>query len=186
VVAEKFPAIFTTDHVARLIGLSMKEKWRVTKFVKSNEYGIRPAVSEADGPGTRRLYDLENVCEIALALRLLETGLRPMVIGKVLRQLRRKGTLGEKLDSEGKGTEKLFLSILRLPQPGKPLDEKREQLVEWVDEIENAERIRQQHSSWDLILVPMGSLFVELSRAAARELNRELQEIQELQQLKSI
>ena len=45
VVAEKFPAIFTTDHVARLIGLSMKEKWRVTKFVKSNEYGIRPAVS---------------------------------------------------------------------------------------------------------------------------------------------
>jgi hypothetical protein len=113
----------------------------------------------------------------------LETGLRPMAIGKVIRQLRRKGTLSEKLDSEGKGTEKLFLAILRMPEPGKPLDEKREQLVEWVDEIKKAERIRQQHPSWDLILVPIGSLFVELSRGAARELNRELQE---LQQLKSI
>jgi DNA-binding transcriptional MerR regulator len=158
----------------------MEDKWRVTKFVKSNEYGIRPAVSEAYGPGTRRLYDLENVCEIALALRLLETGLRPMVIGKVIRQLRKKGTLSEKLASEGKGAEKLFLAILRMPQPGKPLDEKREQLVEWVNEIEKVERIREQHVGSDLILVPVGSLFVELSRAVAKELKQKMQRLQSI------
>jgi hypothetical protein len=156
----------------------MKDKWRVTKFVKSNEYGIRPAASEANGPGTRRLYDLENVCEIALALRLLETGLRSMVIGKVIRQLRKKGALSEKLDSGGKGTENLLLMILRMPEPGKPLDEKREQRVEWVNEIEQAERIRQRHPSWDLVLIPFGSLFVELSRAVAAELKKKVQQLQ--------
>src|SRR5580704_8545121 len=144
-VSQDFPRIFRTEHVVRLIGLAQKDKWRIVKFVQSPEYGIRPTLADAEGSGSRRLYDLENVCEIALALRLLETGLRPMVIGKVLRQLRKKGTLSEKLASEGKGAEKLFLAILRMPQPGKPLDEKREQLVEWVNEIEKVERIREQH-----------------------------------------
>jgi hypothetical protein len=179
-VSQDFPPIFRADHVARMIGLPQKDKWRIAKFVQSPEYGIRPTLADAEGSGSRRLYDLENVCEIALALRVLETGLRPMVIGKVIRQLRKKGALSEKLDSEGKGTEKLFLVVVRMPQPGKPLDEKREQLVEWVNEIEKVERIREQHLGSDLILVPVGSLFVELSRAVARELK------QKMQRLKSI
>jgi len=103
-----------------------------------------------------------------------------MFIGKLIRQLRKKGTLSEKLASEGKGAEKLFLAILRMPQPGKPLDEKREQLVEWVNEIEKVERIREQHVGSDLILVPVGSLFVELSRAVAKELKQKMQRLQSI------
>lgn len=180
-VARDLDSIFTTDHVARMVGLEPKDKWRVIKFIQSNEYGIRPTLTDAAGSGSRRLYDLENVCEIALALRLLETGLRSMVIGRVIRQLRRKGKLSERLDSEGKGTEKLFLAILRTPQAGKPLDEKREQVVEWVSEVKQAEDIRRQHPNRDLILIPMGSLFVELSRSAIKELKLRLQQLQSSQ-----
>jgi DNA-binding transcriptional MerR regulator len=177
-VARDLGSVFTTDQVARMVGLEPKDKWRVIKFAQSNEYGINPTISDADGSGSRRLYDLENICEIALALRLLETGLRSMVIGKVIRQSRKQGKLSDKLDAEGKGTEKLFLVILRAPQTGKQLDEKREQLVEWVSEGKQAEDIRQQHPNCDLILIPMRSLFVELSRAAAMELSRRLKRLQ--------
>lgn len=162
--------IFTTEQVAALVGL---EKWRVIKFAQSSEYGIEPSVRPAEGSGSRRLYDLENVCEIALALRLLETGLRPMVIGEVIRQLRKKGELSERLNYPEKG----FLAILRTPQTGKPLDEEREQVVEWVGDAQEAEDIRRQNPTCDLILVPTGSMFAALSRSVEEELSRRLEMI---------
>ena len=166
--------IFTTEQVAALVGLDpQKDKWRVIKFVQSREYGIQPSVSEAEGSGSRRLYDLENVCEIALALRLLETGLRPMVIGKVIRQLRKKGELNERI----KYAEKDVLAILRTPQTGKPLDEKREQVVELVGDAQEAEDIRTQNPTCDLILAPTGSLFAALSRSVKEELKRRLERL---------
>jgi DNA-binding transcriptional MerR regulator len=171
--------IFTTEQVAALVGLDpQKDKWRVIKFAQSREYGIQPSVSEADGSGSRRLYDLENVCEIALALRLLETGLRPMVIGKVIRQLRKKGKLSEMINYP----EEEFLAILRTPQTGKPLGEKREQVVEWVRDAQEAEDIRRQNPTCDLILVPTGSLFAALSRSVEEDLTRRLERLRSLKE----
>jgi len=170
--------VFSTEQVAVLVGLDpQKDKWRVIKFAQSGEYGIKPSVSQAAGSGSRRLYDLENVCEIALALRLLETGLRSMVIGKVIRQLRKKRKLSERLNSWGEDPEKSFLAILRTPQTGKPLDEKREQVVEWVGDAQKAEDIRRQNPTSDLILVPVGSLFEALSRSVEEELTRRLERL---------
>jgi hypothetical protein len=130
-VARK-PKFFTTEQVAELLGLGPQDKWRITKFVKSREYGIEPAISVGSGPGSRRLYDIENVCEIGLALRLLETGLRPKVIGQVLKELGQEGRLSENLKSETDRARALYLCILVSPQPGKPLDASRIRYVDFV------------------------------------------------------
>ncbi len=80
---------FTTEQVVELLGLKPKDKWRIIKFVEGKEYGIEPAMVMGKGLGSRRLYNLENVCEIAVALALLEAGLRPAVIGDALARLPR-------------------------------------------------------------------------------------------------
>ena len=64
--------LFTTEQVVELLGLKSKDKWRVIKFAESKEYGIEPAVVMGEGLGSRRFYDMENVCQIAVALALLE------------------------------------------------------------------------------------------------------------------
>jgi hypothetical protein len=174
------PEFFTTEQVAALVGLHpQKDKWRVIKFAQSGEYGIQPSVSRAAGSGTRRLYSVDDVCEIALALRLLETGLRSMVIGRVIRQLRTKGKLSERVHHGGADSDKEFLAILRNPQTGKPLDEKREQIIEWVGDVRQAEGIRRQNPACDLILVPVGSLFVALSQSLQSQMSRNVAEIKE-------
>jgi DNA-binding transcriptional MerR regulator len=131
---------FTTDQVATLLDLESEDKWRVTKFVQSREYGIKPSISEAAGTGSRRLYDIENVCEIALALRLLETGLRPNVIGHVLQEVRRDGVLSRYLKITKDQAWALYLGIFVSPQKGKPLDVSRVRHIDFFEgfmEVEN-------------------------------------------------
>ena len=82
------PRVFTTEKIARLLELP---EWRVVRFAQVPGYGIRPAWGEASGPGSRRLYSLENVCEIALASWLVQAGLRVEVIGRVLKQMWKQG-----------------------------------------------------------------------------------------------
>src|SRR6202521_1075350 len=165
------PKVFTTEQVTSLLGLDVKkDKWRVVKFAESEEYGIRPSISAPSGSGSRRLYDLENVCEIALALRLLETGLRSKAIGRVIRKLRQQGKLSAKLNAANNDADK-FLAIIRTPEPGKPLDKQRDMLVEWVGGADQAEAIWKKEPNRDLILVPLRPMFLELD--------------QRLQQLKS-
>jgi hypothetical protein len=143
-----------------LVGLDpKKDAWRILKFAESKEYGIQPGISAPRGPGTRRLYDLENVCEFALALRLLETGLRSAAIGKVLKQV--KGQLGSALRAPEKS---FYLVIIRTPRPGKPLAEKRPQEVRFAEGVEEATRILKSRRDDDVLLVPVGAMFRELKR----------------------
>lgn len=132
---------FTTEQVTGLLGLGPEDKWRVTKFVKSREYGIKPSMGVGTGPGSRRLYDVENVCEIGLALRLLETGLRSKVIGQVLKVLRREGKLSAKLGIEKERAATLYLGILVSPEVGEPLDASRIQYVGFFDSFTEVEAI---------------------------------------------
>src|SRR5215831_3475393 len=118
--------IVSTEKAARLLGL---EPWRVIKFAESKEYGISPSLADAAGSGSRRLYSLEDVCQIGLAVRLLETGLRSKAVGKVLAQVREKGKLSTRL---GGREASLSLAIYRTPEMGKPLDEKRKQRVAFI------------------------------------------------------
>lgn len=147
--------VFTTEQVTGLVGLDpKKDSWRILRFAESREYGIRPSISSPRGQGSRRLYDLENVCEFALALRLLETGLRSATIGKVLRQV--KGSLVAKLQTAHKS---LSLVIIRTPHTGKPLAEKRSQEVRFIEKIEDASGILKSQGDDDVLFVPVGSLF---------------------------
>ena len=151
--------IFTTDQVTALLGLEPTDKWRVIKFAKSEEYGIRPSLGEASGSGTRRLYDIENVCEIALALRLLETGLRSKAIGRVIAQLRCKQKLSAQLALDADECRESRLAIFRTPRTGRPLDEKRPHYVKFVQSFEDAGKTLERRDGDDLILVPVGLMF---------------------------
>jgi hypothetical protein len=150
--------VFTTEQVAGLVGLDpKKDSWRILKFAESREYGIQPSISTPRGSGSRRLYGLENVCEFALALRLLETGLRSAAIGKVLKQV--KGKLDSKV---GTAEKSLYLVIIRTPHPGKPLAEKRPQEVRFAKDIEAATKILKSRRDDDVLLVPIGTTLREL------------------------
>lgn len=153
--------IFTTETAARLLGLE-NQTWRILKFAQGKEYGIAPSVHLAKGSGSRRLYDLEDVCQIGLALRLLETGLRSKAIGKVIRQVGKKGKLSKRLWQ--KDAESICLAIFRTPQTGQPLDEKRPQIVEFVSNKQEVMKLADGHPDDDLILVPLGSFFAQLKQ----------------------
>lgn len=157
---------FTLDETTRLLGLKPKDKWRVIKFAQGKEYGLESSVRKAAGSGSRRLYGLKDVYELALALRLLETGLRSMVIGKVIKQLRENDARNSGITPSfaGPGQIELQLAIIRTPQTGKPLNEKREQVVALVRKIEEAENLRRLNPDRDLILVPVGMMFSEFDR----------------------
>jgi hypothetical protein len=178
------PKFFTTERVAEILGLGPDDKWRITKFVKSREYGIEPAIIVGSGPGSRRLYNVENVCEIALSLRLLETGLRPKVIGQVLKELGREGRLSENLKGEWDRARALYLCILVSPQTGKPLDASRIRYVDFFEgftEIGTTiEKIAQGLIgkglpkrfvdvlvNFDVLLVAVGLMFYEINERLA-------------------
>ena len=150
---------FVTSEVAKLLRLP---EWRVIKFAQGQEYGIRPSIRKASGSGTRRVYDTENVCEFALALRLLETGLRSKAIGKVIRQLRGKVNLSSKLGVREEEASSLYLAIIRAPETGKPLDEKRRQEVRFILGVEEAQDTLKAQPDDDVIFVPIGTLFLDL------------------------
>lgn len=99
------------------------------------------------------MYSLEDVCQIGLALRLLETGLRSNAIGKVIRQAGQRGKLSGRLSL---GTADTILVIFRTPDTGRPLNEKRQQRVEFVATKEEALIMARKRPDDDLILVPLG------------------------------
>lgn len=162
---------FTTEQVAALIGLTRSDKWRVVKFAESQEYGIQPSVSASSGPGSRRLYDIEDVCRVAVALRLLETGLRPKVIGEIIEKLRSKERLSSRLTTKKEAPQNLYLAISRQPQIGKPLNEERlqflslvERTTEFDDLLDEIEEHFGKRPDWDVIFVSLGRMFNGISQ----------------------
>lgn len=153
------PQVFSTDRIAYLVGL---DKWRVIKFATGKEYEIQPAYGQASGQGTRRLYSLDNAYEIALAVRLLETGFRSKVIGKILRQLRQSGLVGKQL----RGARK-YLAVFRTPMTGAPLKKKRLQSVELVASMDEATKVAKGRPEDDMIVVPVGPLVSEIEERLA-------------------
>ena len=151
--------IFTTEVAAEILGL---EPWRVTKFVQSKEYGIQPSLAQAKGSGSRRLYSAEDICQIGLALRLLETGLRSKAIGKIIRQVHAKGKLSRRL-LHPKRVD-LYLAIFRTPQMGSLLDESRSQSVEFISKPDEILPRLSSHAEDDVILVPLTSLISKLRK----------------------
>jgi hypothetical protein len=167
--------IFWTAEVAEILGIP---EWRVIKIATGEEYGIKPRRS-AKGSGTRRMYDIENVCAIALAVRLLETGLRPKVIGDVIRKLRMTGRLSSTLRIGSPSPETLYLAVGRHASIGRPLNQSRHQRVKLLDfeqegfEAGLQEFLNEMSESFgpdvDVLLVAVGPIFKEINMNLERK-----------------
>lgn len=154
--------IFTTEKVAKILGLP---EWRVVRFAQTDGYGIKPAFGEAAGPGSRRLYDLENVCEIALASWLVQAGLRVEVIGRVLKRLRKQGGLShylaQKWGDKAMGT---YLGVIRAPK-GKIAGQEVISIQSW-DHLAN---IFQDDPYSSALIIPIGARFLLLARRLSEQ-----------------
>jgi DNA-binding transcriptional MerR regulator len=131
--------IHTTEKIAKILDLP---DWRVVRFAQVKKFGITPSLAEAQGSGSRRIYDLENVYEIALASWLVEAGLRIEVIGRVIKQMRRKGGLRHL-------KTKRYLGVLRSPR-GKIIGQETEVIEDW----DHLEDIFRQNPEASLVMIP--------------------------------
>src|SRR2546426_8990523 len=137
------PRIFTTEKAAEVLGLP---EWRVVRFAQIKKYGITPAFAEAAGPGSRRLYNLENVCEMALAYWLIQAGLRIEVIGRVVKQVRRRGGLSHLLAQDRSKAQTRYLGVIRTPR-GKIMGQESVDIESW----EHLNNIFQQNADASLV-----------------------------------
>jgi len=164
--------VFTTDELTKLLGLDpKKDKWRVVRFAESREYKIVPSIKLASGSGSRRLYDLENVCEFALALHLLQIGLRSQVIGNAIQKLRKQGKLSRLLRVDDFDLHELTLVMERdiearnslTTNPTIHFHSDGDRLAEFV-----AETFANAVDARDLVLVRIGYGFVNLKSQLAQ------------------
>ena len=95
------------------------------------------------------------------------------MIGRVIRELRNEGTLSAKLELTEPEMRDLVLVIIRIPEPGKALDESRLQVVAFRKKTSRfGDLIRglfdDSDAEFDLILVPAGSTFRNLKDRLAQ------------------
>jgi hypothetical protein len=150
------PTILLTADVAALLNIP---EWRVINFAQGSDYQITPSHGDAAGRGTRRMYNIEDVCQIALALRLLDSGIGSKAIGQILRVLRRKGSLSAFLEWDNKKLNDLYLIIFRRRKSDTPpfYSSSRDALfvVGFTEaQVEQAERPKD-----DFMLLNVGSTF---------------------------
>jgi len=155
------PEIFVTSQISKLLRVP---EWRIIKFVGGKEYGIAPALAQAAGTGTRRLYDLENVCELALAWWLFQAGLRSDVVGWILRQVRaEQEPLKKLLELEESRATNLYLAVTRTGRKGHYFVPR--QRVEFLWSIDDvAHLLDTSEDNSNFVLLPVGANYFDLKR----------------------
>jgi hypothetical protein len=146
--------IFSTEKIAKLLKLP---EWRVVRFAQVKDYGITPYYWEGTGPGSRRLYSLENLCEMALASWLLDAGLQVKAIGRVLAQVRLQGGLSHFMTSDKHYG--VYLGVVRAPK-GKNVLQDAVYLRNW----EQLEKILGHARNTSVLVLPVGLSFAILQR----------------------
>jgi hypothetical protein len=163
------PKVFVTAQIAKLLRVP---EWRIIKFVGGKEYGIKPALSEAAGSGTRRMYDLENVCEMALAWWLFQAGLRSDVVGWILHQVRNERPLKAILDMDEEKARSLYLAVTRTERKGWYLVPRQEiAYLQSHDQIQNLLTASAADSGF--VLLPVGIKLMNL-KSRLRKLSKDL------------
>ena len=153
--------VYTTEKVARLLGLP---EWRIVRFAQMKVLGIVPKFADAEGSGSRRLYDLENVCEFALTAWLLQAGLRTDAIGRVLKEVRDLGGLSHLLSQDQSKTKDYILGISR-PQKGKII----RQHVQWIYSWDQVKDILEKQVDTSLLIIPVGRRLLRLGSEGKKE-----------------
>ena len=149
----EYPTMFFTADIASLLKIP---EWRVIKFAMGSEYQITPTHSDAAGSGTRRVYGIEDVCKIALALRLLDAGLSSKAIGRILRELQRREPLSAQLEAKRGRLAYLYLVVFRTPK-SKIWRGKEE--AYFVSSLTAAAVDAAERPKDDLLLISVGSMF---------------------------
>jgi hypothetical protein len=155
------PKIFFTADIAAVLNVP---EWRILKFAQGREYQITPSQNAAEGSGSRRVYDIENVCEMALALRLLDAGLGARAIGEILDRLKNKEKvrLSSKLELSDSNLAGLYLAVFRSPRKGKYFFSSRGRDVFFVSDLGEANVEQSERPGHDLLLVSVGATFQKL------------------------
>jgi DNA-binding transcriptional MerR regulator len=154
-----FSNIFFTADIATLLNVP---EWRVMRFAQGEDFEITPSHKDASGSGTRRVYDIEDVCQIALALRLLDSGLGAKAIGAILRGLREKESLSAMLEWEKKKLEGLYLLVFRTPKSRKRAFSNRGRDAFFVNGLTEAQVEQAERPQDDLLLLSVGATFRDL------------------------
>jgi DNA-binding transcriptional MerR regulator len=161
-MSDGFPNVFLTRDIAALLEIA---EWRVIKFAQGAEYQIAPSHSDAAGSGTRRIYDIEDVCQIALALRLLDAGLSSKTIGAILQQLKTKESerLSARLGLGDRDLSDLFLAVFRSPKRRyRYFSATRSREVLFVSGFQGALVEQAERAEDELLLVSVGTTFQKL------------------------
>lgn len=154
--------IYFTADVAEILQVP---EWRVIRFAAGNEYQITPSQSDAAGSGTRRLYDIENVCQMALALKLLDSGLSARTIGSILQRLAANVNerLSSKLELSDPQLRDLYLAVFRPPKRSKYWSRGGREVL-FVRGFQEALVEQAERREDDLLLVSVGATFRQLIR----------------------
>ena len=93
-VMKKLPDVFESTDLTRVIGIPQIQ---LNKFIERSQYGVRASIRTGRGRGRRRLFSAEDVFGVALAWWLSESGLRSLMIARVLDDIckRKGGTANE-------------------------------------------------------------------------------------------
>jgi hypothetical protein len=81
-----------SSDLTRLIGIPAIQ---LNKFIERRQYGVEASIRTGRGRGKRRLFGLEDLYGIALVWWLSESGLRSLVIQRILNDICRVPTGGK-------------------------------------------------------------------------------------------
>lgn len=160
-----YPNMFFTADVAELLRVP---EWRVIKFAMASEYKITPAHGNAAGSGTRRVYDLENVCQIAMVLRLQNAGLSSKTIGLIVEALGEQGQISTKLDLTDKELKDFYLLVFLTSGNGKFPFKGQSAEVSFICDLKGAHERLGQRSRDDALFLYVGWIFRDLKDRLAK------------------
>ena len=112
----------------------------------------------------RRLYSLENVCEIALASWLVDAGLRVDLIGRVLKQVRGMGGLSHLCTDDFANSKDVYLGIIRTPK-GKRTSQQAVFIQSWA----HLQNVFNQDSEASVLVIPLARRFELLALAMLQD-----------------
>jgi hypothetical protein len=75
---------FGTAEAAKILGIPI---WRLQKFLDSPRYQLSPEGKLGKGKGSRRVFRIEDIYRIAIAVQLVRDGFEATFIGSILRQI---------------------------------------------------------------------------------------------------
>jgi len=164
-MADYSSRVFLTAEIANLLKLA---EWRIARFSEQEAFRISPSVTDSAGSGTRRIYNLEDVCQIALTARVLNVGVGMRTAGNIVAALRSKQSLSARLQDEDKEMKTIHLAIFVAPGNGKLSFSGRSEDVDFACSLLDVQKEYASRPDSDLLFLYVGNIFRQLKQKLAR------------------